>query len=146
MAAPPGTASSSTMSDFETARALGQGSFGSVLKVIRRADGQEYAMKRVPLSQMGEREVSDALNECRVLASVRPATSERARASPRNDVPRRVRAAAFLESAPGRRRGRRGHGSSTQDDSARARGGGGGVETKQRSGGGVSAWRACVCV
>jgi NIMA (never in mitosis gene a)-related kinase len=59
------------MDDFEVVRRLGQGSFGQVLKVHRKADGCEYAMKRVPLAQMGDREISDALNECRVLASVR---------------------------------------------------------------------------
>ena len=59
------------MEGFEVVRRLGQGSFGSVMKVVRRADGCEYAMKRVPIAQMGDREIADALNECRVLASVR---------------------------------------------------------------------------
>ena len=56
------------MEGFEVVRRLGQGSFGSVMKVVRRADGCEYAMKRVPIAQMGDREIADALNECRVPA------------------------------------------------------------------------------
>ena len=80
------------MEGFEVVRRLGQGSFGSVMKVVRRADGCEYAMKRVPIAQMGDREIADALNECRVLASVSarvPATRQNER--PLHEIARSFR-------------------------------------------------------
>ena len=47
------------------------GAFGSVSKVQRRSDRKTFAMKIVQIGKMEEREVADALNECRILASVR---------------------------------------------------------------------------
>jgi len=42
-----------------------------VAKVVRRSDRKAYAMKTVQIGKMEEREVADALNECRILASIR---------------------------------------------------------------------------
>jgi NIMA (never in mitosis gene a)-related kinase len=38
---------SSSMRDFEVLTKLGEGAFGVVFKVRRKADGKEYAMKKV---------------------------------------------------------------------------------------------------
>lgn len=37
------------MEDFEIKEDLGKGSFGAVVKVVRKSDGEVYAMKQVPL-------------------------------------------------------------------------------------------------
>jgi len=42
-----------------------------VLKVERKSDKKIYALKRVNISKMSKREVQDAVNEIRILASVR---------------------------------------------------------------------------
>ncbi len=59
------------MEDYEVVKTLGSGAFGSVNKVVRRVDRKAFAMKKVQIGRMEEREVADALNECRILASVR---------------------------------------------------------------------------
>jgi serine/threonine protein kinase len=38
------------MEDFEVQEDLGKGSFGCVVKVVRKSDGEVYAMKQVPVS------------------------------------------------------------------------------------------------
>ena len=43
----------------------------SVYKVMRKADGKEYAMKRVKLTKLTDREKANAINEVRILASVK---------------------------------------------------------------------------
>ena len=57
---------------FRFVKRLGQGSFGSVHKVIRIADGQSYALKQVGLHKgdQGDCLAEDALNEVRLLASL----------------------------------------------------------------------------
>eukprot|EP00601_Ochromonadales_sp_CCMP2298_P000851 CAMPEP_0173168290 /NCGR_PEP_ID=MMETSP1141-20130122/63_1 /TAXON_ID=483371 /ORGANISM="non described non described, Strain CCMP2298" /LENGTH=314 /DNA_ID=CAMNT_0014089983 /DNA_START=114 /DNA_END=1053 /DNA_ORIENTATION=+ len=50
---------------------IGKGSFASVFKVIRRSDNKVYAMKRVKINKMSKKEIADALNEIRFLASIR---------------------------------------------------------------------------
>jgi serine/threonine protein kinase len=45
----------------------------SVFKVVRKSDGATYAMKVVDISKLPKAEVRDAVNEIRLLASVRHA-------------------------------------------------------------------------
>lgn len=49
---------------------LGQGAFGTVDKVLRHEDGEYYAMKKVKIMAMKEKDKRNALNEVRLLASV----------------------------------------------------------------------------
>jgi hypothetical protein len=51
-------------------KALGRGSFGTVYKVERAADGLSYAMKETDLGKMTPQERHDAVNEIRVLGSL----------------------------------------------------------------------------
>lgn len=57
--------------DFEQLEKIGKGSFAKVYKVRRRADGQIYALKKVELGKMKAKERENALNEIRILSSVR---------------------------------------------------------------------------
>jgi len=58
-------------SEYDVVKELGKGAFGSVAKVVRKGDKKAFAMKTVQIGRMEEREVADALNECRILASIR---------------------------------------------------------------------------
>ena len=61
----------SKSNDFEILKKLGQGSFGSVFKVRRKCDNEIYAMKKVKLFMLSEKERLNALNEVRILASIK---------------------------------------------------------------------------
>ncbi|KAK9805347.1 hypothetical protein WJX73_004555 [Symbiochloris irregularis] len=56
---------------FEVQKLLGTGSYGKVFLVKRRSDGKLYAMKEGNISKMSQAERADALNEIRLLASVK---------------------------------------------------------------------------
>lgn len=58
------------MKDFEILSKLGEGAFGVVFKVKRREDGEEYALKKVKIGSMKEKERENAVNEIRILASL----------------------------------------------------------------------------
>ena len=49
---------------------LGQGSYSSVWKVKRLSDCKEYAMKKVKMNSLSDKEKENALNEVRILASI----------------------------------------------------------------------------
>jgi len=49
---------------------LGEGAFSSVFKVRRTSDGCVYALKKVKMGSLGEKEKANALNEVRILASI----------------------------------------------------------------------------
>jgi len=59
------------MKDFQVISRLGEGSYSSVWKVKRISDGQEYAMKKVKMSALSDKEKENALNEVRILASIK---------------------------------------------------------------------------
>ena len=50
---------------------LGEGAYSSVYKVKRRSDGDVYALKKVKLLNLSSKEKENALNEVRILASIR---------------------------------------------------------------------------
>jgi NIMA (never in mitosis gene a)-related kinase len=50
---------------------IGEGAYSSVYKVIRMADQKEYALKKVKLLNLSEKERENALNEVRILASLK---------------------------------------------------------------------------
>lgn len=50
---------------------LGDGSYSCVYKVRRLEDGQEYALKKVKMINLSDREKENALNEVRILASLK---------------------------------------------------------------------------
>ena len=50
---------------------IGEGAYSSVYKVIRLADKREYALKKVKLFNLTDKEKENALNEVRILASVK---------------------------------------------------------------------------
>jgi len=49
----------------------GEGAYSSVYKVKRIIDNQEYALKKVKLNDLSDKEKLNALNEVRILASIR---------------------------------------------------------------------------
>ena len=59
------------MDRFRIERLLGKGSFGSVRKVVRTADGKVYAMKIVKMPYFTSEDAKNALNEVRLLASLK---------------------------------------------------------------------------
>ena len=59
------------MKEFKTVRRLGKGSFGQVWLVKRLCDETSYAMKRMNLHKVHKDVVAAALNEVRLLASLR---------------------------------------------------------------------------
>ena len=60
-----------SLSQFELLDVLGNGVYASVYKVRRKVDNKIYAMKKVPLVDLWEKEKENALNEVRILASIK---------------------------------------------------------------------------
>src|SRR6056297_3535463 len=60
-----------TIQDFHVLSKLGLGAYGSVYQVIRKADNHTYAIKRVNLEGLDQRDLAMALNEIRLLSSFR---------------------------------------------------------------------------
>jgi NIMA (never in mitosis gene a)-related kinase len=58
------------MQNFEKIQKIGQGSYSEVYKVLRKSDNQIYAMKKVKMGQLSQKEKQNALNEVRILASL----------------------------------------------------------------------------
>ena len=59
------------MENFKILSKLGEGAYSTVFKVMRIVDGQVYALKKVKLINLSEKERENALNEVRILASVK---------------------------------------------------------------------------
>ena len=59
------------MDGFEILSKLGDGSYSVVYKVKRKIDDKIYALKKVKLQNLSEKEKENSLNEVRILASVR---------------------------------------------------------------------------
>lgn len=57
--------------DFQILQKIGEGSYSSVYKVRRLTDNIIYALKKVKLLNLKEKEKENALNEIRLLASIR---------------------------------------------------------------------------
>jgi len=60
-----------SMRDFEILGKLGDGAYSTVYRVLRNEDGLTYALKRVKLASLSQKEKDNALNEIRILASIR---------------------------------------------------------------------------
>ena len=50
---------------------LGEGSYSSVYHVVRKEDLSNYALKKVNMFNLGEKEKDNAINEVRILASIK---------------------------------------------------------------------------
>lgn len=60
----------SKLSDFQIIKKLGDGAYSSVYKVRRAEDNDVYALKKVKMLNLSEKEKENALNEVRILASL----------------------------------------------------------------------------
>ena len=59
------------MENFEVISKLGSGGFSKVYKVKRKIDNQVYALKKVQILNLSEKQKMSSLNEIRVLASIK---------------------------------------------------------------------------
>jgi NIMA (never in mitosis gene a)-related kinase len=59
------------MNDFQIISKLGEGAYSIVHKARRLVDGNIYALKKVKLINLSEKEKQNALNEVRILASIK---------------------------------------------------------------------------
>lgn len=62
---------STSLADFKQMALLGEGAYSAVYKVMRLADREIYALKKVKMPSLSDKEKQNALNEVRLLASVR---------------------------------------------------------------------------
>ena len=60
----------SKIGDFTVLKKLGDGAYSSVYKVKRLDDQDVYALKKVKMLSLSEKEKENALNEVRILASI----------------------------------------------------------------------------
>lgn len=60
-----------SLNDFKQLCLLGEGAYSAVYKVLRLADREIYALKKVKLPSLSEKEKQNALNEVRLLASIK---------------------------------------------------------------------------
>jgi len=59
-----------SLNDFEVIKRLGEGAYSSVYHVRRLLDNQAYALKKVKMGKLSDKEKENALNEVRILASI----------------------------------------------------------------------------
>ena len=59
-----------TLNDFRIEKKLGDGAFSQVYSVTRISDKTKYALKKVKMGKLSEKEKQNALNEIRILASI----------------------------------------------------------------------------
>ncbi len=59
-----------SLNDFQILERLGEGAYSSVYRVKRLADGGVYALKKVRMLDLSDKEKENALNEVRILASI----------------------------------------------------------------------------
>ena len=59
------------MNDFQIISKLGEGAYSTVFKVKRNIDNKIYALKKVKILNLSEKEKENSLNEVRILASVK---------------------------------------------------------------------------
>lgn len=59
-----------SISDFKILEKLGDGAYSEVFRVLRISDGIVYALKQVKMGKLTEKEILNALNEVRILASI----------------------------------------------------------------------------
>ena len=62
-----------SIKNFQVLNKLGEGAYSTVYLVRRVEDGQEYALKKVKIMNLSEKERENALNEIRILASIKHA-------------------------------------------------------------------------
>jgi NIMA (never in mitosis gene a)-related kinase len=60
-----------TLDNFTVIKKLGEGTYSTVYHVLRRDDQCEYALKKVKMQGLTEKERENAVNEVRILASIR---------------------------------------------------------------------------
>lgn len=60
-----------SLKEFEIIKKLGEGAYSTVHLVKRKEDGKEYALKKVKIMNLSEKEKENALNEIRILASIK---------------------------------------------------------------------------
>jgi len=60
-----------SLKDFQMLAKLGEGAYSSVYKVKRITDGCLYALKKVRMLNLSDKEKENALNEVRILASIK---------------------------------------------------------------------------
>ena len=59
------------MNDFKIISKLGEGAYSTIYKVKRNIDNNVYALKKVKLLNLSEKEKQNSLNEVRLLASIK---------------------------------------------------------------------------
>jgi serine/threonine protein kinase len=61
---------SNSLADFKQLAHLGEGAYSNVYKVLRLADREIYALKKVKMGSLSDKEKQNALNEVRLTASI----------------------------------------------------------------------------
>ena len=60
-----------SLSAFEIINKLGEGAYSTVFKARRHSDDQIYAIKKVKIQNLTEKEKKNTLNEIRIMASIK---------------------------------------------------------------------------